>query len=457
MGEFALGQPVARFEDPRLLRGGGRYVDDMVLPRMTFGHVLRSPHAHARIRAIDVTAAKAAPGVLAVLTGADWEASGWGDLPSPSGLRLRDGSPSFRPRFPALVNDRVRWVGDYVAFVVALTKDQAADAAELIAVDYEPLPAIVSTGDAVTPGAPLVWDACPGNVAFFHPEGDAAATDAAFASAAHIVRRRFIINRVTAAAMEPRGAIADYNPAADRWTIYTTLQRTHGYRAELARQMLKVPESRVRVVAGDIGGSFGMKSAIYNEVALVLLGSKTVGRPVKWTSTRSEAFLGDAQARDNVTEAELALDHGGRFLGLRVRTIAAVGAYPQAGSNAFVANLGTLAGVYRTPAVYADVSAVYTNTNPMRAYRGNGRPEAAYVIERMVDLAAAELGIDAVELRRRNLIPPEAMPFKTGLIFTYDCGEFAETLDKALELADVAGFERRRAESRSHGKLRGIG
>ncbi len=266
MGEFALGQPVSRFEDPRLLRGGGRYVDDMVLPRMAFGHVLRSPHAHARIGSIGVTAAKAAPGVLAVLTGADWEASGWGDLPSPSGLRLRDGSPSFRPRFPALVKDRVRWVGDYVAFVVALTKDQAADAAELIAVDYEPLPAIVSTADAVTPGAPLVWEGSPGNVAFFHPEGDAAATDAAFAEARHVVKRRFVINRVTAAAMEPRGAIADYNPAEDRWTIYTTLQRTHGYRAELARQVLKVPESRVRVVAGDIGGSFGMKSAIYNEV-----------------------------------------------------------------------------------------------------------------------------------------------------------------------------------------------
>src|SRR6266446_1236571 len=457
MGEFALGQPVSRFEDPRLLRGGGRYVDDMVLPRMAFGHVLRSPHAHARIGSIGVTAAKAAPGVLAVLTGADWEASGWGDLPSPSGLRLRDGSPSFRPRFPALVKDRVRWVGDYVAFVVALTKDQAADAAELIAVDYEPLPVIVSTADAVEPGAPLVWDSCAGNVAFFHPEGDAAATDFAFADAAHVVRRRFVINRVTAAAMEPRGAIADYNSAEDRWTIYTTLQRTHGYRAELARQVLKVPESRVRVVAGDIGGSFGMKSAIYNEVALVLLGAKTVGRPVKWTSTRSEAFLGDAQARDNVTEAELALDPDGKFLGLRVKTIAAVGAYPQAGSNAFVANLGTLAGVYRTPAIRAEVTAVYTNTNPVRAYRGNGRPEAAYVIERMVDEAAAELTIDPIELRRRNMIPPEAMPFKSGLTFTYDCGEFAKNLDMALKLADADGFEHRRTAARARGKLRGIG
>jgi carbon-monoxide dehydrogenase large subunit len=457
MGEFALGQPVPRFEDPRLLRGGGRYVDDMVLPHMAFGHVLRSPHAHARIRSIDTTAANAAPGVLAVLTGADWEASGWGDLPSATGNKRRDGSPAFRPRYPALVKDRVRWVGDYVAFVIAETRDQAADAAELVAVDYEPLPAVVSTADALAPDAPRVWDDSPDNVSFVYLEGDKAAADAAFTRAAHVVRHRFVINRVTAATMEPRGCIGDYNAAADHYTIYTTLQRTHGYRSELARQILKVPESKVRVVAGDIGGSFGMKSAIYNEVALVLLASKLTGRPVKWTSTRSEAFLGDAQARDNVTEAELALDREGHFLGLRVKTIAAVGAYPQAGSNAFVANLGTLAGVYRTPAVYADVTAVYTNTNPMRAYRGNGRPEAGYVIERMVDLAAAELGIDRVELRRRNMIPPDAMPFKSGLTFTYDCGEFEKGLELALDLADFAGFEARRAEARGRGKLRGFG
>src|SRR5271170_5999756 len=456
MGDFALGQPVPRFEDPRLLRGGGRYVDDMVLPRMAFGHVLRSPHAAARIRSIDVRAAKQMPGVLAVLTGADWQEAGWGDLPVPDGMRRRDGAPMYRPRFPALVTDRVRWVGDYVAFVVAETKHQAADAAELIEVDYEPLPAIVSTEGAVAAGAPRVWEDCPDNICFVHEVGDKAAVEAGFARADHVTKRRLVINRVTAAAMEPRGSIGDYNPSDGRYTIYTTLQRTHSYRAELS-QILRVPESRVRVVAGDIGGSFGMKSAIYNEVALVLLASKTVGRPVKWTSTRSEAFMGDAQARDNVTEAELALDGGGRFLGLRVKTIAAVGAYPQAGSNAFVANLGTLAGVYRTPSVRAEVTAVYTNTNPVRAYRGNGRPEAAYVIERMVDEAAAEIGIDGIELRRRNMIPPEAMPFKSGLTFTYDCGAFEESLDLALKLADAAGFERRRAEALRGGKLRGFG
>src|SRR5438105_840954 len=456
MGEFALGQPVPRFEDPRLLRGGGRYVDDFVLPRMVFGHVLRSPHAHARIRAIDTRAAKQMPGVLAVLTGADWQASGWGDLPAAGGMKRPGGQASYKPRFPALVTDRVRWVGDYVAFVVAETKHQAADAAELIEVDYQPLPSVVSNEGALAAGAPRVWDDCADNLCFVHEVGDKSAVEAAFAAADHIVKRRFVINRVTAAAMEPRGALADYNPAEDRYTIYTVLQRTHAYRAELA-QIIHVPESRIRVVAGDVGGSFGMKSAVYNEVALCLLASRLIGRPVKWTSTRSEAFLSDAQARDHVTEAELALDRDGHFLGFRVKTIAAVGAYAQAGSNMFVMNLGTLAGVYRTPAIHAEVTAVFSHTNPMRPYRGNGRPEFGYTIERMVDEAAAETGLDPVELRRRNLIPPEAMPFKTGLIFTYDCGEFAKTLDKALELADVAGFGQRRALSRAHGKLRGIG
>ena len=455
MGEFAIGQSVSRFEDPRLLKGGGRYVGDMVLPGMVFGQVLRSPHAHARIRSIDLSRARAAPGVLAILTGADWQASGWGNLPVPGGLKRRDGSV-FRPPYPALVKDRVRFVGDYVAFVVAQSQHQALDAAELIAVDYEPLPACVSTAEATAKGAPRVWDECPDNVGFVQLFGDKAATDAAIARADHVVRHRFVINRVTAASMEPRGCLGDYDATEDRYTIYTTLQRTHPFRSELA-PILKVPESRIRVVAGDIGGSFGMKSAVYNEVALVLLASKHVGRPVKWTSTRSESFLCDAQARDNVTEAALALDKDGTFLGLRVHTVAAIGAYLQTGMQAFTGNIGTLAGVYRTPAIHADVTAVFTHTNPVRPYRGNGRPEAAYVIERLVDLAADELAIDPSELRRRNYIVPEAMPFKTGLTFTYDSGEFEKSMNMALELADVAGFERRRAQARARGKLRGIG
>jgi carbon-monoxide dehydrogenase large subunit len=455
MGEFAVGQSVSRFEDPRLLKGGGRYVGDMVLPGMAFGHVLRSPHAHARIRAIDVSRAKAAPGVLAVLTGADWAASRWGDLPVPGGLKRRDGNV-FRPPYPALAKDRVRFVGDYVAFVVAESQHQALDAAELIAVEYEPLPACVSTAEATAQGAARVWDDCHDNIGFVQLFGDKAAADAAIAGAAHVVRHRFVVNRVTAASMEPRVCLGDYNPAEDRYTIYTTLQRTHPFRSELA-PVLKVPESRIRVVAGDIGGSFGMKSAVYNEVALVLLASKRLGRPVKWTSTRSESFLCDAQARDNVTEAELALDREGNFVGMRVRTTAAIGAYLQTGMQAFTGNIGTLAGVYRTPAIHADVTAVFTHTNPVRPYRGNGRPEAGYVIERLVDLAADELKIDPSELRRRNYIVPEAMPFKTGLTFTYDSGQFEKSMNMALELADVAGFEHRRAQARTRGKLRGIG
>jgi aerobic carbon-monoxide dehydrogenase large subunit len=323
-------------------------------------------------------------------------------------------------------------------------------------VDYEPLPAIVSTAEATAKGAPRVWDGCPDNIGFVQLFGDKAATDAAFAKADHVVKHRFVINRVTAATMEPRGCIGDYNPTDGRYTAYTTLQRVHPYRADLA-PILKVPESKIRVVAGDIGGSFGMKSAVYNEVALVLLASKLLGRPVKWTSTRSESFLCDAQARDNVTDAELALDKDGNFLGMRVTTLASIGAYLQTGMQAFTGNIGTLAGVYRTPAIHADVTAVFTHTNPVRPYRGNGRPEAAYVIERLVDLAADELGVDPAELRRRNYISPAAMPFKTGLTFTYDSGEFEKSMDMALKLADVAGFEKRRSEARKRGKLRGLG
>jgi carbon-monoxide dehydrogenase large subunit len=456
MGEFAIGQPVSRFEDPRLLRGGGCYVDDIVLPGLVYGHVLRSPHAHARIRRIDTTRAKAAPGVLAVLTGDDWIKSGWDDLPVPGGMKRRDGSPNYKPRYPALVKDRVRWVGDYVAFVVAETRHQAADAAELIEVDYEPLPAVVRTDEAAKPGAPRVWDDCQDNICFVYTYGDKAATDAAFARAAHVVKQHIVINRVTTASMEPRGAIGDYNPATGHYTVYTTLQRAHPYRTDLAK-VLRVPEHKVRVVAGDIGGSFGMKSAIYNEVALVLLASKLTGRPVKWTSTRSEAFLSDAQARDNVTDAELALAADGTFLAMRVFSTVNAGAYLQTGFQAYTANLGTLAGVYRTPAMYVESTAVFTHTHPCRPYRGNGRPEAAYVIERMVDLAADQLGMDPAELRRRNYIAPEAMPFKTALTFTYDCGEFEKSMDMALKLADAAGFAARRRDSRKRGKMRGLG
>jgi carbon-monoxide dehydrogenase large subunit len=457
MGEFAIGQGVSRFEDPRLVRGGGKFIDDVVYPGMAYGVVLRSPHGHAKIISIDTSAAKAAPGVLAVITAADWKTAGLGELPSHGGLKRRDGSPMFKPSYPVLADDRVRWVGDPVAFVVAETQAQAADAAELIAVDYEPLPAVVSTAKAIEPDAAKVWDGCADNISFVELIGDKAATDAAFAKAAHIVKHRFVINRVTAASMEPRGAVGVYLPAEDRYIIHSPVQRAHPYRSELAKQVLKVAESKVRVICIDVGGSFGMKTPVFNEAPLTLFASKLTGRPVKWISTRTEAFLSDAQARDNVTEAELALDKDGIFLGLRVKTIAAIGAYLQNNMPAFLLNAGTLAGTYRTPAIFVDITGVFTNTNPVRPYRGNGRPEAGYVIERIIDIAADELKIDPIELRRRNYISPQQMPFKTGLTFTYDCGEFEKNMDMALELHDSAGFKRRREESRRRGKLRGLG
>src|SRR6476659_1296258 len=457
MGEFAIGQGVSRFEDPRLIRGGGKYIDDVVYPGMAYGVVLRSLHGHAKIISIDTSAAKAAPGVLAVITAADWKNAGLGELPSHGGLKRRDGSPMFKPSYPVLADDRVRWVGDPVAFVVAETQAQAADAAELIAIGYEPLPAVVSTAKAIEPDAAKVWDSCADNISFVELIGDKAATDAAFAKAAHIAKHRFVINRVTAASMEPRGAVGVYLPLEDRYIIHSPVQRAHPYRSELAKQVLKVAESKVRVICIDVGGSFGMKTPVFNEAPLTLFASKLTGRPVKWISTRTEAFLSDAQARDNVTEAELALDKDGIFLGLRVKTIAAIGAYLQNNMPAFLLNAGTLAGTYRTPAIFVDITGVFTNTNPVRPYRGNGRPEAGYVIERIIDIAADELKIDPIELRRRNYISPQQMPFKTGLTFTYDCGEFEKNMDMALELHDSAGFKRRREESRRRGKLRGLG
>ena len=456
MGQYSLGQPVPRSEDPRLLRGAGRYADDRTAPRMAHGYVLRSPHAHARITDIDADAAAAAPGVLAVLTGRDWQALGWGDVPGDAPTRRkRDGTRMYASQFPALATGRVRFVGDAVAFVVAETRALAEDAAELIEVTYEPLPSVTDTAAAAARGAPAVWDDNPDNICFVHQVGDREAVDAGFASAAHVVSKDFAINRVTAAAVEPRSCLGD--ASGDRYVIYTTLQQANPYRMHLAR-IIGVSESRVRVVAGDIGGSFGMKSPVYRENILVLWASRVVGRPVKWTSSRTEAFQSDCQGRDNVTTAELALDRNGRFLAMRARNIVNVGAYLiQAGSGPAVNNIGTLAGVYKTPAIHVDITTVYSHTTPTRPYRGAGRPEAAYVMERLVELAAAELGMDSVALRRRNTVPPDAMPFRTGLVFEYDCGEFEKNMDMVLDLANYDGFPERQEEAARRGRLRGIG
>jgi carbon-monoxide dehydrogenase large subunit len=456
--KFAIGQSVRRVEDPRLLQGLGRYSDDVSLPRQASAVIVRSPHAHARIRGLDASAALKAPGVVAVLTGAEMAADGLGNLPSDATRKRRDGSPAVTTPRPALARGRVRHVGDPVALVVAETVEQAADAAALVAVDYEALPALAATAEATRPSAPVVWEEAPDNVAFVWDAGNREAVTRALAEAAHVATLDFVITRVAAAPLEPRAAVGDYDRRTDRYTLHTGIQHPHALRTILAEQVFRVPQSQVRVVTGEVGGSFGMRSGIYPELVLVLWAARRLGRPVKWTSDRREGFVTDEAGRDNVSRAELALDANGKFLALRVAITLNVGAYLTArsagpGTN----NVGGIAGVYTTPAIHVQTTGVYTNTTPTGPYRGAGRPEATYAIERVIDVAARQLGIDPLELRRRNLIPLSAMPFKTGLVFTYDCGDFARGLDMALGRADAAGFETRRAEARQRGKLRGLG
>src|SRR5229473_1555939 len=365
----------------------------------------------------------------------------------------------FAPAHRGLAVDRARHVGDPVALVVAGTHAQAEDAAELVRVDYEPLPSVTDTGTASQPGSPPVWDECPDNVSNLHQLGDKAATDAAFAGAAHRVRRRYVITRVHAQYMEPRGALGVYDPGEDRYTLYADVQYPHRVRNALATNILKIPEHQIRVIAGDIGGAFGTKGWQYAEHRLVLWAARKLGRPVKWQCERREAIPADEHARDNVSDAELALDAQGRFLGLRVQTFANVGAYVSSDRNllATFSNIATLVGVYAFPAAHVAVHSVLTNTNATAPYRGAGRPEATYVIERLIDDAARELHDDPVELRRRNMIPNAKLPYKTALGLNYDCGDFLANQEKALALADWGGFGARREASRRHGKLRGIG
>ena len=458
MLKYAIGQSVPRTEDPRLLKGRGRYVDDFTLPNQAFAAMVRSPHAHAEIKAIDTSAAMALPGVLAVLTGADYEADGLGGIVGPSPFKRRDGSPMFRPPRPAVTRDRVRHVGQIVAVVVADSVNLAKDAAELVSVDYETLPVVVATDKATNADSPGIWADCPGNESFVYECGDRAATDAAITSAPHVFSHRFVINRVHASTMEPRGALADYDPGRDHYTIYAGMQRPFAARGTLCKNVFHIRENQLRFVTGDMGGSFGMKGAIYPEIPLVAWASRRVGRPVKWRCDRSEGFVADDHARDNVSAVDLALDDDGKFLAFRIRTIANLGAYLSSGGfGPPTNNTGGLAGVYTTPAIHVEVSAVFTNTCPTSAYRGAGRPEASYILERIIDIAAREMGIDPAEIRRRNLIAPDAMPYKTPLTFTYDCGEFETILDRTLEKARYGSFGDRRARSERDGKLRGIG
>jgi carbon-monoxide dehydrogenase large subunit len=458
MGEFGIGQPVKRFEDVRLLTGRGRYQGDVNFPGQVHMVVLRSPHPHARIRGIDARAALAASGIVAVLTGADLAKDKLGTMRMTLKRKRPDGSPMFTSPHLGLSPERVRYIGDPVGLVIAETLAQAKDAAELVDVDYEPLPAVTGTADAVKPGAPPVWDECPDNISSVYEAGNKAAADAAMASAVRIVRRRFDITRVHAQYMEPRGALGVWDPGEERYTLYADVQYPHRVRTALASNILKVPEHSIRVVAGDVGGGFGTKGWQYPEHRLVLWAARKLGRPVKWACERSEAILADEHARDNVTEAELGLDAEGRFLGLRVRTLANVGAYVSSDRNllATFSNVAKLVGVYTFPAAHVHVSCVFSNTNSTAPYRGAGRPEATYVIERLIDEAARELDVDRLELRRKNVIPASAMPYKTALGMTYDCGEFDKSMEEALTAADVAGFEARRAEARRRGKLRGL-
>src|SRR6201996_7110125 len=458
MGEFGIGQPVRRFEDKRLLSGNGRFQNDNNLLGQAYAYVLRSPHAHARIRALDLTEANAAPGVVLIMTSDDLIEAELGIMGVPFQRKRPDESPMFARAHLGLAQGTVRYVGEPIAFVMAETLAQAKDAAELVDIDYEVLPSVTDTAEAAE-GKIAVWDECPDNISNLFEAGNKAATEAAFAKAAHIVKRRYVISRVYAHFMEPRGAIGMWDPGEDRFTLYADVQYPHRVRQALATRIFKIPESKIRVIAGDVGGGFGTKGWQYPEHRLVLLAAKILRRPVKWTCERSEAIQADEHARDNVSVAELALDKEGNFLGLRAKTLANVGAYISSERNllATFGNVGTLVGTYDIPAAYVGVYAVMANTNGTAPYRGAGRPEATYVIERLIDDAARELGFDRVELRSKNLLPPSRLPVKTALGLNYDCGDFPANQQHALEEADWVGFAKRRDEAKARGKLRGIG
>src|SRR6266478_130330 len=459
MKQFGIGQPVRRVEDRRFITGRGNYLDDIQRPRQAHAFMLRSPHAHARIRAIDAAAAASAPDVLAAFTGEDLARDGIGTIPCLSAVTNRDGSPSVLPPHPAIARDRVRHVGDTVAMVVAESGAAARDAAELIAVDYEPLSAAVDTEHALDPGQPQVWDEAPGNLSFDWEVGDGAAVGQAMTGARHRIVLELVNNRVIVNSMEPRGAIGEYDPGEDSYTLWSSTQGSHFLRNLLAESVFKIPENRIRVVTPDVGGGFGMKLFLYPEHVLVLWAAKKLGRAVKWTPERSDAFMTDTQGRDNLTRLELALDEELRFLVLDVEILANMGAYL---SN-FAPEIPTVSGavmhsgVYAIPAIHVGVKGVFTNSVPVDAYRGAGRPEAAYAVERLIDYAARRLGVPPQELRQRNFIAPEAMPYQTPLGLTYDSGEFARNMDQALAAADLAGFPARRAGARARGRYRGLG
>jgi carbon-monoxide dehydrogenase large subunit len=455
--KYGVGQPVRRKEDDTLVRGKGKYTDDFNLPGQAYCWMVRSSHAHGIIKAIDTTAARAMPGVLGVYTGQDLAAANYNPFTCGLPLKSRDGSPLLQTNRFALPTDRVRFVGDPVAFVVAETLAQARDAAEAVELDIEPLPAVTDAREATKPGAPLLYDHIPGNVALDFHFGDTAKIDAAFAGAAHVTKLDIVNTRVAVVSMEPRVALAAYDKASERYTLQVPTQGVSGNKVTLAK-ILNVPNDKVRILTANVGGSFGMKNVNYPEYTCILHAAKALGRPVKWTDERSTSFLSDSHGRAQLMHAELALDAEGKFLAVRLTGYGNLGAYIT-GVSPGPLSLNTaknLASVYRTPLLGVDIKTVLTNTTLMGAYRGAGRPEANYYMERLIDRAADEIGINRLTLRKRNFIKPAQLPFAASSGITYDSGDFAGVFTKALEISDHANFVRRRKESKKNGKLRGI-
>jgi carbon-monoxide dehydrogenase large subunit len=451
-----IGAPVRRKEDFRFITGKGQYTDDINRPGQAYAYFLRSPHAHATLKRIDASEALATPGVLAVLTGDDLAADKVGGLICGWMIHSKDGSPMKAGPHPALAQGKVRYVGDHVAVVIAEDYATARDAAEKVVVDYDVLPAVVDMEKAVKGGA-TVHDVSPDNRVFDWHLGDKAATDAAFARAHHVTKMHIVNNRLIPNPMEPRAAVGDWDAGQDAFTLYTTSQNPHVARLVLSAFIGIAPEHKLRVIAPDVGGGFGSKIFIYAEETVCVWAAKKVGRPVKWTSDRTEAFLSDAHGRDHITDAEMAIDDKGKILGLRVKTKANLGAYLSTFSSCVPTYLygPLLSGQYNIPAIYIEVDGVYTNTSPVDAYRGAGRPEATFVIERMVEVAARELGQDPAAFRRKNFV--KSFPHQTPIIMMYDAGDYAASLDKALDMADVKNFGKRKRESARKGKLRGLG
>ncbi|RMF55860.1 MAG: xanthine dehydrogenase family protein molybdopterin-binding subunit, partial [Calditrichaeota bacterium] len=462
MGKY-IGKAVKRVEDKRFITGRGNYTDDIVLPGMTYAYILRSPHAHARIKSIDTSKAKSAPGVVAVFTGEDIAKAGVNGVPCGWQVNFKNGDTMKEPPHPLLVADKVRHVGDAVAMVVAEDYASAKDAAELIEVDYEVLDAVVNPAEAVKPGAPLVHDDVPNNIAFDWELGDKAKTDDAFSKADHITTLDIVNQRLIPNAIEPRSAIGHYDSANDKYTLYTTSQNPHLTRLLMSAFVLGIPEHKVHVIAPDVGGGFGSKIFHYVEEALVTWGSKQINRPIKWTAERSESFITDAHGRDHVTKAEMAFSKDGTILGLRVKTYANMGAYLSTFSTAVPTYLyGTLLqGLYTTPAIHVDVTAVFTHTTPVDAYRGAGRPEATYLLERLVETGARELGMDPAELRLKNFIPPfdgvNQPGYQTQVALQYDSGNYEGVLKKAMEIIGYDNLRKEQEEARKQGRLIGIG